>query len=147
LPIANFINMISGPIILLEDDNDDKEIFSEILKELNIKNEIISFTHPGDAYHFLDNSSEQPYIIISDVNLPGMSGLEFKNKLDANEKLKKKSIPFVFYSTSAEKKYVTDAYVYLTVQGYFRKGNSYPEIKNQLRIIFEYWKICQHPNS
>jgi response regulator RpfG family c-di-GMP phosphodiesterase len=139
--------MISGPIVLVEDDEDDAEIFAEVLKDLNIPNKLILFTNPADAYHFLDNNSEQPYIIISDVNLPGMSGLEFKNKLDHNEKLKKKSIPFIFYSTYAEKKYVTEAYLHLTVQGFFLKGNNLKEIKDQLRIIFEYWKICKHPNT
>jgi len=140
--------MISGPIILVEDDEDDVAIFSEVLKELDIPNRLISFNKPADAYHFLDkNNEEQPFIIISDVNLPGMSGLEFKNKLDHNDHLKKKSIPFVFYSTSAEKKYVNEAYLQLTVQGFFLKGHSIKEIKNQLRIIFEYWKICRHPNS
>ena len=139
--------MITGPIILVEDDEDDVEIFSEVLKELDIPNRLISFNKPADAYHFLDKNEEQPFIIVSDVNLPGMSGLEFKNKLDHNEQLKKKSIPFIFYSTSAEKKYVNEAYIQLTVQGFFLKGQSIKEIKNQVRIIFEYWKICRHPNS
>jgi CheY-like chemotaxis protein len=139
--------MISGPVVLVEDDADDMEIFRDVLKELNIPNEVIHFVNPSDAYHFLESSDEQPYIIVCDVNLPRMSGLEFKNKLDANEKLKKKSIPFVFYSTSAERKHVTEAYLHLTVQGYFRKAQTYPEIRNQIRTIFEYWKICQHPNS
>ncbi len=138
--------MISGPIVLVEDDEDDISIFTEVLKELDIPNRLVTFDKPADAYHFLDNSSEQPYIIISDVNLPGMSGLEFKNKLDQNDRLKKKSIPFIFYSTSAEKKYVTEAYLHLTVQGFFIKGHSLKEIKDQIKTIFEYWKICQHPN-
>jgi CheY-like chemotaxis protein len=139
--------MTTGPIVLVEDDEDDIAIFSEVLKELGISNRLISFIKPADAYYFLDNNEEQPFIIFSDVNLPGMSGLEFKNKLDHNEKLKIKSIPFVFYSTSAEKKYVNEAYLHLTVQGFFLKGHSMKDIKDQLRIIFEYWKICRHPNS
>jgi CheY-like chemotaxis protein len=139
--------MIIGPIILVEDDDDDIEIFKEVLKELDIPNQLISFKRPDNAYHFLEKNDEQPFIIISDMNLPGMSGLEFKNKLDANENLRKKSIPFIFYSTSAEKKYITTAYLNLTVQGYFRKADNLKGIKNQLRIIFEYWKICQHPNN
>ncbi len=139
--------MIDGPIVLIEDDEDDQEIFEEVLKELNIPNKLILFSHSEDAYNFLANTSEQPYLIISDVNLPGFSGLEFKNKLDSNERLRKKSIPFIFYSTSAEKKYVTEAYLYLTVQGYFIKAHSYKDIKEQVKTIFEYWKICQHPNS
>jgi hypothetical protein len=35
----------------------------------------------------------------------------------------------------------------LTVQGFFVKGHSIKEIKDQIRTIFEYWKICQHPNT
>ncbi len=139
--------MITGPIVLVEDDEDDAVIFSQVLTDLDIPNRLISFINPADAYHFLDNNEEQPFIIISDVNLPGMSGLEFKNKLDQNERLKKKSIPFVFYSTSAEKKYVNEAYLHLTVQGFFLKGQNMKDIKDQLRIIFEYWKTSQHPNS
>jgi response regulator RpfG family c-di-GMP phosphodiesterase len=139
--------MVTGPIILVEDDEDDAVIFKEVLMELDIPNRLITFVNPADAYHFLDKNEEQPFIIISDVNLPAMSGLEFKNKLDHNEKLKKKCIPFIFYSTSAEKKYVNEAYIQLTVQGFFLKGHSMNEIKDQLRIIFEYWKICRHPNT
>ncbi len=139
--------MVSGPIILLEDDPDDIEIFQEILKELDIPNEFVVFARPVEAFEFLEATVEQPLIIISDVNMPGMSGREFKNRLDSNERLKKKSIPFIFYSTSANRAFVTDAYLNLSVQGFFLKGNSYKEIKDQLRIIFDYWKVCQHPNS
>jgi CheY-like chemotaxis protein len=139
--------MVTGPILLVEDDHDDIEIFNEVLKVLDIKNSLVTFTRPSDAYEFLETTNEQPFIIVSDVNLPGFSGLEFKTRLDQNEKLRKKSIPFIFYSTSAENRFVTEAYIQLTVQGFFLKGQSYKEIKDQLRIIFEYWKICRHPNS
>jgi len=139
--------MITGPIVLIEDDQDDIDIFNEVLKELGITNRLIKFTDPTVAFHFLESNSEQPFLIICDVNLPRMSGLEFKTRLDANEKLKKKSIPFIFYSTSAEKKYIMEAYLQLTVQGYFLKPMQYAEIKKQVRAIFEYWKICQHPNT
>ena len=93
--------MITGPIVLVEDDEDDAVIFSQVLTDLDIPNRLISFINPADAYHFLDNNEEQPFIIISDVNLPGMSGLEFKNKLDRNERLKKKSIPSIAPGGSA----------------------------------------------
>ena len=139
--------MIAGPVILVEDDEDVIMIFKDVLIDLNILNRVVSFVKAEDAYHFLDNNAEQPFIIISDVNLPGMTGLEFKNKLDQNERLKKKSIPFIFFSTSANKRYLDEAYLQLSVQGYFIKEALFKEIKNQVRIIFEYWKICQHPNN
>ena len=139
--------MISGPIVLIEDDPDDIYIFDEVLKELGIANRLVKFTNPRDAYHFLDSVSEQPFLIISDVNLPQMSGLELKNKIDSNERLRKKSIPFIFFSTSAEKKYILESYLQLTVQGYFQKPAQFTEIKQQVRAILEYWKLCLHPNS
>lgn len=139
--------MTRGPIVLIEDDLEDIEIFNEVLKELEISNRLITFLNPSDAYHFLDSNDEQPFLIICDVNMSGMNGMEFKDKIDSNEKLKKKSIPFIFYSTAAEKKFVIEAYMKLTVQGYFKKGDNYQEIKSQLRRIFEYWRICLHPNN
>ncbi len=81
--------------------------FNEVLKELGITNRLIKFTNPLDAYHFLDNSAEQPFLIVCDVNLPQMSGLEFKTKLDANEKTQKEVNTFYFLQHIAcRKKYV-----------------------------------------
>ncbi len=138
--------MKSGPIIIIIED-DDKDILEEVLKELNITNKLVWFQNNEDAFQYLKNLVDQPFLIINDVNLPGQSGIEFKKQLDQDEQLKKKSIPFIFYSTSAEPKYVNDAYLNMTVQGYFEKGNSYQDVKNTLKLILEYWKVCSHPNS
>lgn len=93
--------MKSGPIIIIiiEDDHDDKDILEEVLKELNIINKLVWFQNNRDAFQYLKTLADQPFLIISDVNLPGQSGIEFKKQLDEDEQLKKKSIPFVFYST------------------------------------------------
>ena len=139
--------MVSGPIIIIEDDQDDREIIEEVLKELNIPNETIWFTRCENAFDYLTTHTNQPFLIFCDINLPGQSGIEFKRQIDANKELRKKSIPFVFLSTSADKKYVNEAYTEMTVQGYFQKANSYLETKNNLRAILEYWKICKHPNA
>ncbi len=138
---------MQGPIIIIEDDRDDKDLLEEVLKELNISNKLVWFKNNGDAFQYLKTLTEPPFLIISDVNLPGQSGIEFKKQLDEHEELKKKSIPFIFYSTSADPRYVNDAYLNMTVQGYFKKENSYQEIKNTLKLILEYWRVCKHPNS
>ena len=137
----------SGPIILIEDDVDDENIFKEVLKELGIANSLIWFTKTDEALHYLKATSEQPFIIFSDVNLPGQSGIEFKRNLDNDEELRKKSIPFVFYSTSVNQETVNEAYTKMTVQGFFQKGNSYEEIKTMIKQIIDYWQTCRHPNS
>ncbi|MFZ6001906.1 MAG: response regulator, partial [Bacteroidota bacterium] len=116
--------MVSGPIVLVDDDDDDQELVGEVLRELNIKNKTVFFDRCEEALVYLKTSDDQPFIIICDVNLPGLSGIEFKRKIDNDPQLRRKSIPFVFYSTSAEKNLVDEVYTQLTVQGYFKKVNS-----------------------
>jgi len=137
----------SGPIIVLEDDADDKSIFEEILQDLEITNKLIWFTKTAETLEYLKTTSEQPFIIFSDINLPVQNGIDFKKELDNDEQLRKKSIPFVFYSTSVDQKTVNDAYTKMTVQGFFKKGNSYDEMKTDIKVIFDYWKTCKHPNT
>ncbi len=138
---------IPGPIILIEDDEDDQKIFSEIVGTLKIKNKMHWFTNALDAYAYLQESNEQPFIIFCDMNLPKQTGIEFKKKLDDHPVLRKKSIPFLFYTTSVSPAAVTKAYTDMTVQGFFEKPGNYKEMENLLRIIFSYWQVCKHPNS
>ena len=139
--------MKSGPIILVEDDADDEDIFEEVLKELKVYNKIVWFTNGKDTIEYLKTTSEQPFIIFSDINLPGLSGIEMKKRIDADKELRRKSIPFVFYSTAADQEMINEAYTKMTVQGFFKKGNSYEETKKMLRAILDYWKFCKHPNT
>src|SRR4051794_4496413 len=110
--------MVTGPIILIEDDPDDKELIETALKELDIPNKTVWFSNSIDAFEFLKNKDDQPFIIFSDINLPRMTGIEFKKKIDNDPELRRKSIPFVFFSTSADKRAIDEAYTKLTVQGY-----------------------------
>jgi response regulator RpfG family c-di-GMP phosphodiesterase len=135
-----------GPVIIVEDDADDEAIFNEILRELNISNNIKWFGNSDDAIHYLKTTTDQPFIIFSDVNLPGDNGIEFKRQIDKDKRLRKKSIPFVFYSTAVDRRIVDEVYTQMTVQGFFKKGNSYKEIRNNIKLIFDYWQICKHPN-
>jgi CheY-like chemotaxis protein len=139
--------MKSGPIILIEDDRDDEDIFEEVLKELEISNKLIWFTRADDAFHFLKTSSDHPFIIFSDVNLPGQNGVELKRRIDGDPELRQKSIPFVFYSTSANQPTVNEVYTQMTVQGFFLKSNNYAQTRDTLKLIFDYWKVCKHPKT
>src|SRR6187402_3045725 len=113
--------MKSGPIIVLEDDADDHDILEAVLEDLNITNKIVWFTRADEAFDYLNSTSDQPFIIFSDVNLPGQNGLEFKRRIDAHPYLREKSIPFVFYSTAANEQIIKEAYTERTVQGFFQK--------------------------
>lgn len=135
-----------GPILIIEDDADDKNLFEDVVKDLQYSNRIISYDNTDDAYEYLDNTDDSIFIIFSDINLPGKNGLDLKKKIDSVPHLREKSIPFVFYSTSAHQQDVNEAYSKMTVQGFFKKGRSYEEAKAMLKLIFDYWKMCKHPN-
>lgn len=138
--------MKNGPIILVEDDVDDQEFIVDALQMLGIKNKIKLFDNGQKALDYLKNVEEQPFIIISDVNLPIMNGLQLKSAIQQNDFLRNKSIPFIFLSTSGDSKAVYEAFQ-LNVQGFFVKENSYDGMKDQLKEIIDYWNNCRHPNS
>jgi len=139
--------MRQGAIVLVEDDIDDKLFFENTLKNIEVKNEIIWFDNTDDALQFLCTTKKPIFIIFSDINLPGKNGLEFKYKIDNDKKLRKKSIPFVFYSTAAFQQDVNQAYTQMTVQGFFKKDADPKESEHTIKTIFEYWSLCKHPNT
>jgi DNA-binding NarL/FixJ family response regulator len=89
---------------------------------------------------------EKPFLIISDINLPAMSGLEFCKKISESDSLKMKSIPFVFLSTTSDQSVIKQAYQ-MFVQGFFVKPSSIQELKETIRMILDYWNLCRHPSS
>ena len=139
--------MKARPIILIEDDADDKDILQEVISELNLPHAVIWFKNCIDAWQYLTTTTDQPHIIICDINLPLQNGMEFKRQIDTNPDMRRRSIPFVFYSTSDSQKLVNEAYIQFTVQGFFKKEYDFEEIKNNMRVILTYWAICRHPNT
>lgn len=135
----------SGPIIIIEDDPDDQEIFAIIFKELNYANEVIFFGDSVDALNYLTNTDVEPFLVLSDINMPKLNGFQLREKVLNNEDLRMKSIPYLFFSTSAEQAHVIDAYS-RSIQGFFVKPNSFNKLRTMLVKIVEYWQECESPN-
>ncbi len=136
----------SRPIIILEDDMDDQEIMREVLEDLQVPYRIDFYVQAKDLLDYLYTTKETPFLILSDVNLPTMNGLELRKIILENEYLRIKSVPFIFLSTSSDEFAIKEAYN-LTVQGYFVKQCSIPDIKATLKLIINYWEQCEHINS
>lgn len=134
-----------GPIIIIEDDIDDQEILAEVFIEINCKNEIIFFADGTLALEYLTTTDVEPFIIFSDINMPKLSGMELRKQVHENEDLRLKSIPYLFFTTSAEQANVVDAYS-KSIQGFFVKPRSYGEIKKTIQTIIDYWSTCVSPN-
>ena len=135
----------NGPIIIIEDDNDDQEMLRDALTELKISNKLIFFNNSDKALYYLMDTKEQPFLILCDINMPLLNGLEFRRKIVEIDLMRKKTIPFVFLTTTSKTEAVEEAYN-LMVQGFFQKPNSMKELKELLHAAINYWKICLHPN-
>lgn len=138
--------MKNGPILLIEDDIDDQEFIIDAIQTMGVQNELKTFDNAQKALDFLKGTAQQPFLIISDVNLPIMNGLQLKQEIQNDEYLKSKAIPFIFLTTSADPKAVKEAFD-LSSQGFFVKENTYQGIRDQMKQIISYWKISRHPNA
>lgn len=126
---------------------DDRKFLGDIIAQLGLPNTLRWFESAESAYEYLTSTFDNIFVIISEVKLPGLSGLELKRKIDSNHDLRRKSIPFVFYSDAANQDDVNEAYLNMTVQGFFKKGPDYDAVKDAVKIIFDYWKLSRHPNT
>jgi CheY-like chemotaxis protein len=134
-----------GPIIIVEDDVDDQEILVEIFKELDYPNELVFFQDSFKALQYLTDTDIEPFLVLSDINMPKLNGMELREKVINNEDLRLKSIPYLFFSTSAEQRDVIDAYS-RSIQGFFVKPSNYDKLKKIIVKIVEYWQECESPN-
>ena len=109
-------------------------------------NKLIFFDQASKALNYLLQTTEQPFIILTDMNLPGINGLEFQKKIEDNAYLRKKCIPFIFFTTTNNNKVVEQAYEQ-HVQGFFQKPSNFNELAETLNAIVDYWSRCLHPNK
>ena len=135
-----------GPIILVEDDEEDQLFIKEALEKLKVDNELIIFEEGVQALGYLNATNQRPFLILCDINMPKMNGLQLRMEINQSDYLRKKSIPFIFVSTAANKEDIEKAYD-LTVQGYFQKKHSFESLVEMLKLIVDYWEECKHPNA
>jgi CheY-like chemotaxis protein len=136
----------NGPVVIIEDDADDKDFLEEVFRRLNYPNPILFFSNGQDALDFLNKADTTPFLILSDINMPKLNGFQLREKLRTDAALQVKCIPYLFFSTALNQQAVIDAYS-MSVQGFFIKKNSIDELEKTIKVIIEYWKLCAAPND
>ncbi len=136
----------NGPVIIIEDDAEDRDFLKEVFQKLKYPNELIFFSDGQKALDFLNSSKVVPFIILSDINMPKLSGFELRTKLKEDAELAIKCVPYLFFSTALNQKDVINAYS-TSVQGFFVKQDSIEEIEKTITVIMEYWKRCAAPKN
>ena len=136
----------NGPVIIIEDDEDDQDFLKEVFQKLKYPNDLLFFYDGQEALDFLNKTDTIPFIILSDINMPKLDGFALRTKLKTDAQLDIKCIPYLFFSTALNQKAVIDAYS-LSVQGFFVKQTSMAELEKTITVIMEYWKRCAAPNN
>jgi CheY-like chemotaxis protein len=135
----------SNPILLVEDDNVDVMTVKRALKDLNIKNQLDRTANGEEALEYLKNKgNKKPCIILLDLNMPKMNGIEFLQIVKADDTLKK--IPVVVLTTSSQQQDIIESFK-LSVAGYIVKSVDYTEFTEAISTINLYWTLSKLPSN
>ncbi len=131
----------NSPILLVEDDKIDALTVKMALKEIKVSNELVHVTNGLEALKYLnDHGNTRPCIILLDLNMPKMNGIEFLEERIKSDDLT--TIPVVVLSTS---KADSDklATFKLHIAGYMLKPVDYKKFVEVMRAINIYWTLSE----
>jgi CheY-like chemotaxis protein len=119
--------------LLVDDDYDDTELFSEAIGSVDASAFFLNASHGRDALDKLQKQEIQmPDIIFLDINMPVMDGWQFLSKIKQSESLRE--IPVIMYSTSSKKSDIKTA-MSSGALCFFTKPDSFLRLKKILQIV------------
>ena len=135
-----------GPILLVEDNPDDALLTIRALKKSNLLNEIIHVKDGQEALDYLfakgkyagRDTSVEPAMILLDLKLPKVGGLEVLEQLRKDEKTR--PIPVIILTSSTEDKDLKTAYD-LGANSFVQKPVDFAEFANSVKSIGLYWLV------
>jgi len=130
--------MIKKKLLLVDDDSDDTELFSEAVSEIDSS---VLFHCSSDGNEILEKLSEKkidtPDLIFLDINMPEMSGWQFLERVKGNQRLK--DIPVIIYTTSSTRSDLMHARTSGALC-FVTKPANYGRLKKILEIVISYMK-------
>ncbi|MFO7286024.1 MAG: response regulator [Gammaproteobacteria bacterium] len=130
-------------ILLVEDDEVDVRALRWAFEKLRIANPLTVASDGVEALEIL-KTFPRPYLIITDINMPRMNGIELLRHIRASEELRD-SIVFVL-TTSNDEQDKIDAYN-LNVAGYMLKSDMGTSFTRAIGLIDNYWKVVEFPGT
>jgi DNA-binding response OmpR family regulator len=138
-----------GRILLVEDDPKDVELTLTALEEYNLANEVIVARDGEEALDYLysrgkfkTRSSDNPAVMLLDLKLPKVDGLEVLKQIKSEEKLR--MIPVVVLTSSKEEKDMVASYK-LGVNAYVVKPVDFHEFVNAIKELGAFWAVINEP--
>ncbi len=138
-----------GRILLVEDDPKDVELTLTALDEYNLANEVVVAGDGEQALDFLycrgnfmRRARENPAVLLLDLKLPKVDGLEVLRQIKNDEQLR--MIPVVVLTSSHEEKDMVASYA-LNVNAYVVKPVDFHEFVNAIKELGVFWAIINEP--
>ncbi len=133
------------PILLVEDDSVDAMTVKRAMRDLHVTNSVMHSVNGEEAMKYLtDPDKEKPFVILLDLNMPKMSGIEFLKIIKTNAYLK--MIPVIVLTTSKEKRDVFDSFE-LGAAGYMIKPVDYTKFVEVISTVMFYWNSSELPKE
>jgi CheY-like chemotaxis protein len=138
-----------GRILMVEDDPKDIELTLTALEEYNLANEVVVTRDGKEALDYLycrgnfaTRSNENPAVMLLDLKLPKVHGLEVLEQIKSDEKLK--MIPVVVLTSSREEIDMVASYK-LGVNAYVVKPVDFHEFVNAIKELGIFWAVINEP--
>jgi response regulator RpfG family c-di-GMP phosphodiesterase len=125
-------------ILLIEDDMIEIMKLNRTISKLKLNHKIIEANDGDIALKLLRNKDNLPDIILLDLNMPKINGIEFLNALKSNDTLK--YIPTIILTTSSNHKDLHECFK-IGVSGYILKPLKYEVYVEKIKKILSYWSI------
>jgi len=137
------MKVTNKPILLVEDDLVDMMSVTRALKQIHVSNKVVHRENGEDGLNYLeDETNDKPCIILLDLNMPIMNGIEFLRAVKSDDKFRR--IPVVVLTTSDEQQDKVNSFNFGVV-GYMSKPVDYWQFVEVIRSIDAYWTISEMP--
>lgn len=125
-------------ILLIEDDNIEIMKLQRTVSKLGLNHKIMEAKNGEEALELLRSGQPLPDIILLDLNMPRMSGIEFLRILKEDEVLR--YLPTVILTTSENRVDLVECYK-IGIAGYIIKPLKYEDYQDKLAKVLAYWEV------
>ncbi len=130
-------------ILVVEDDEIDVKALLRAFKKLKIANPVTVAKDGIEGWEAIQNVP-RPYLLILDINMPRMSGIELLEKIRASEKYHDSIVFILTTSTDDQDKF--EAYN-LNIAGYMLKSDMGASFIRAIEMVERYWKVVEFPEA
>ncbi len=128
----------NSEILVIDDDRDDLFIYKSIFSDIDLAPNTKYFESPFEIFKYLEQTDTDPFLIISDINMPQINGFQLRQKMLSSTLIKGRTSPFVYISNTGNELDIFKAHELFAI-GLHKKRNDY---NSQKALIIDIVKSC-----